>query len=248
MSEFYVYVLFHPETGAPFYVGKGCKNRLNAHKTDLRGNADRAKIIRSALEKGLDIPAIKVSEGLSEIEAFRREEAYIVAIGRKPEGPLVNKNDGGVGRRHPDPEVRARIAEAARIASTGRRHTAETRAKMRASANGRRPSAKCHEALVKARTGKKLDPEFAIQRAAWKKGRPHSPEHVAAIKKALAGKAPSSATVEGRHRWLAAKMAAKSDRQCPICQSIFRPKRSAQMFCCMSCSGTYNRAKRKNVS
>ena len=101
MNDFYVYILFHPETGLPFYVGKGRNRRIRAHLSDLRCNSEKAEIVKRAIALGLDIPAVKVKEGLKEFEAFRLEEIYIAVIGRSPDGPLVNRSDGGQGAPTP---------------------------------------------------------------------------------------------------------------------------------------------------
>jgi hypothetical protein len=50
------------------------------------------------LQNGLDIPRVKIRTGLSEQSANDIEIALIAAIGRYPDGSLVNLTDGGDGR------------------------------------------------------------------------------------------------------------------------------------------------------
>ncbi len=88
--RFYVYVIFRPD-GRPCYVGKGTgvrwtrKHDNNRHLSNIRAAA------------GKPLPVVKVAVGLTEDEAFAYERAFIAAIGRTPNGPLVNATDGGEG-------------------------------------------------------------------------------------------------------------------------------------------------------
>lgn len=95
-QDFYVYVLFRHDTGEPFYVGKGKGKR---HKSSLRDrhNPYKAGVIRKAVNDGREIPIVKVAASLNEDTAFAIEVALIAAIGRTPNGPLVNLTDGGDG-------------------------------------------------------------------------------------------------------------------------------------------------------
>lgn len=93
-ETFYVYVYFRPD-GSPCYVGKGRGKRWRAHLTQCR-NAKLAAIIESA---NRELPIIKVRENLTAHQAREIEEALIRAIGREPNGPLVNLTDGGDGPR-----------------------------------------------------------------------------------------------------------------------------------------------------
>lgn len=94
---FYVYVLFRPWDGSPFYVGKGKGRRWLDHKHGRR-NRHLVNIFNKATSLNLDIPKVKVRQNLTETEAFEIEKALIAAIGRKKNGgPLVNGTDGGEG-------------------------------------------------------------------------------------------------------------------------------------------------------
>lgn len=107
MNRFYVYVIFRPN-GIPCYVGKGEGWRWSRHATRARN-----PILFAIYQKaGGDLPIVRVRDGITEAEAFETEIALIAAIGRKPNGPLVNLTDGGDGAkglRH-TPEFRAQVS------------------------------------------------------------------------------------------------------------------------------------------
>lgn len=96
-NRFYSYILFRP-SGVPFYVGKGQGGRCWSH---LRGagkkNTWKDSIIAQAQQNELEIPIVFIAENLLEEEAHWYEMAFIKAIGRFPNGPLVNMTGGGEG-------------------------------------------------------------------------------------------------------------------------------------------------------
>ncbi len=98
-NDFYVYFLLRKEDGTPFYVGKGVGKRIDDHeKAALTGeDSHKARIIRKIITKLGYLPKKKVAGGLIELEAFALEINLIAEIGRYPDGPLVNKTDGGEG-------------------------------------------------------------------------------------------------------------------------------------------------------
>ena len=104
--EFYVYVLFRPWDGSPFYVGKGKGRRWLRHDQDGEKNPNYrlANIIKRSKRLGLEIPKIKVRNGLAEATAFEVEVALIRALGRVL---LVNLTNGGEGASNPAPETTA---------------------------------------------------------------------------------------------------------------------------------------------
>lgn len=84
---YYVYLLIDPLTGQPFYVGKGCGNRINQHlfgalETDTE-ETSKIKKIRDLQKSGLEIEHIVLRHGLTEKEAFEVEAAVIDCIGIK---------------------------------------------------------------------------------------------------------------------------------------------------------------------
>ena len=93
MSEFYVYEHWRPDTGLPFYVGKGkgprafyLYSRSNHHKN----------IVAKQLRQGLTVEIKKVFSGLDEETAFLLEKATI-AYWRGRGVKLLNITDGGEG-------------------------------------------------------------------------------------------------------------------------------------------------------
>lgn len=86
----------------PFYIGKGCKERLTAHfkskyhKSD--NNKFKQRVIAKILEETGEKPkAVKLITGLSSLWAFDLEERLITTIGRRDtnKGPLTNLSNGG---------------------------------------------------------------------------------------------------------------------------------------------------------
>jgi hypothetical protein len=120
MKKFYVYVYLNPlKTGIfdfgdfvfynePFYVGKGCYNRIDYHFNKIKLHLETGKKIREAnLHKFNTIAKIinakkepiriKVSIELTEDDALELEVKLIETIGRNDlkKGPLTNLTDGG---------------------------------------------------------------------------------------------------------------------------------------------------------
>lgn len=98
--KYYVYLLIDGDI--PFYVGKGCGNRMYTHfrnsiKTKIKSPVlDK---IRSMIDKNNDIIYIKIFESNDEIETLSKEILTIKDIGRRDikTGPLLNLTDGGEG-------------------------------------------------------------------------------------------------------------------------------------------------------
>ncbi len=91
--RFYVYICFRPN-GIPCYIGKGKEGRAFESAQGRNGNKHLSATVRRA---GGEIPVVILSDSLLEKEAFALEVQLIKAIGRKPNGPLVNLTDGGEG-------------------------------------------------------------------------------------------------------------------------------------------------------
>lgn len=174
VREFYVYVLFRPWDGSPFYVGKGKGRRWLTHDRPWHrtGNRRLSSIVKKARSLGLEIPKVKIRENLTESESFQIEVALIAAIGRGLDGPLANMTDGGEG-----------IA--------GLNHSQESRAKMSALKKGRATGPRSPEhraALSRALKGRIIKTEWRSKMSIAKKGKPSgpiSPLRRAAIRKSL---------------------------------------------------------------
>ena len=113
MNKYYVYVYLHPIKKGnfdfdsysfqyePFYVGKGCGNRLNQHIHEATTHKDtnplKCDIIRDIISEEKYPIIIKIKENLSEDDSLKLEEELIRSIGtiRNKTGSLTNLDDGG---------------------------------------------------------------------------------------------------------------------------------------------------------
>ena len=135
---FYVYVLFRPWDGSPCYVGKGKGGRSREHAIygGKHPNRHLANIFKKA---GGAIPLVKIRDGLTEVEAFEVERAFIAALRRQIDGGiLVNLTiggDGPTGFTHSD-ETKAVVG----VKSKGAWSDPETRARTIARQNEGRNS------------------------------------------------------------------------------------------------------------
>jgi len=114
MNDYYVYLHKKSSDGTPFYVGKGNDRRAYSKK-------GRSPFWKRTVQKyGFDV--VILEDGLKESYALDREIYWIDKIGRRNigTGPLVNITKGGDGGD----------------TFSGRKHTEETKAKMRASMKG----------------------------------------------------------------------------------------------------------------
>lgn len=78
--RYYVYLLVHPETKIPFYVGKGAGNRvfdhLNEAKEGKKGT-DKLDQIQDVLKKNKTVEHVIVRHGLNEKTAYQIEASLI---------------------------------------------------------------------------------------------------------------------------------------------------------------------------
>lgn len=110
---FYVYGLIDGSTQHCFYVGKGCKNRLYTHvKKIQRGvstqNPHLDHKIAKLIRENINIIHVKFYEGLTEDDAFTKEDEKIRELGIDT---LCNVWYGGKGGRIPSEEIRQKISE-----------------------------------------------------------------------------------------------------------------------------------------
>ena len=206
---FYVYILFRPWDGSPFYVGKGKGRRWLSHEwpSKVHYNERLKNILIKAKRLNVEIPKVKVCSCLSEQKAFETEKAFIAAIGREETGgPLVNLTDGGEGVLNPSkvsrdklslarkariisPETRAKLSAAGKR----RKHTAEEKEKIGAASRGKPRSAEVKEKIRQSLLGRKAKPLSAESRAklsASLKGHPVSDETKKKIGLANTGRIP----------------------------------------------------------
>jgi hypothetical protein len=99
---FYVYAHIQPESGIPFYIGKGSNDRMNSKK--YRNDFWNKVVSKHGFE------SIIIEDNLTEKESFDREVYWISRIGMfKDGGTLTNICKGGIGGytilNHPNREL-----------------------------------------------------------------------------------------------------------------------------------------------
>jgi len=108
LNVFFVYALLRNDEPCYIGKGKGVRHLQHAQKGPSHPNKALASLLNEA---GGQLPAVIISNGLTESEAFDLERVMIALVGREPFGPLVNKTAGGQG-------------------SAGFKHSVETKALM----------------------------------------------------------------------------------------------------------------------
>ncbi len=88
--QYYVYLYKDPETGEPFYVGKGVRDRVLAHH-DVEGGCDKSRKLDELRARGVKPHLVVVRHGMSESEALAVEAVLIEHIGLEN---LTNKVAG----------------------------------------------------------------------------------------------------------------------------------------------------------
>jgi len=141
-NNFYVYALKRPDKfldnePQPFYIGKGKNNRLRDH-FKLKGyNPYKDNIIRKLIRLELEIICEKITENLTEEEAFKKEIELIAFYGRRNNntGILANMTNGGEGSSGAirSEEYKRRASETQK----GKHHTEETKQKISKITKGR---------------------------------------------------------------------------------------------------------------
>jgi hypothetical protein len=143
MKEYYVYALLDStkkgiyEYGddlyfeyEPFYIGKGIKDRIKTTLYSKEGAFKNNKI-KKITRNGGTVIVIKLFENLENEESYTLESLIIKKIGRRDLkiGPLVNKTDGGDGRRNPitTEETKRKISKTKKEQALSIPHTTETK-------------------------------------------------------------------------------------------------------------------------
>ena len=85
MFKYYVYELIDPRDGKPFYVGKGCGNRIDQHEKEAdRGvSSKKCNKIRKIRGAGLNIVKQQIAYFAEEQDAFDFEAERIALYGKK---------------------------------------------------------------------------------------------------------------------------------------------------------------------
>ena len=149
ISDYYVYVLFR-SNAEPFYVGKGRRDRWMSHQSNYkRKPTHKNNIIALTLEELGDIPKIKVAENLTSKDACDLEILLIKVLGRRPNGPLVNRTAGGEGALEPTDELRQLM----RDSHLGKILSDEHKANIGAALRGRPVHPNTAEAVRQSRIG-----------------------------------------------------------------------------------------------
>lgn len=96
VKTWYVYVLSDPNTGKPFYIGKGIDNRMHSHDKDARSSCQcsKCKTIRAIWANGKEVQKEKVLETTVELDAYAYEWFLINRYGLEN---LTNETDAPQG-------------------------------------------------------------------------------------------------------------------------------------------------------
>jgi hypothetical protein len=191
---------------------------------------------------GFDVPYVKVAENLTEKKAFETEIIFIAAIGRMPDGPLVNHTAGGPGLADPSFEIKKSRRKAALNRPRnpesmakfignrkGAKLTVEQRAKISAVQKGRKQSPAHIAARSAANKGRRNSPESIERGAAKRRGRKLSPEHLAKASIAALGRTQSDKERAMRSvSWKASEAAQKHLKR--VCEANRGKKRTPEQI------------------
>jgi hypothetical protein len=159
--NYYTYAYLR-EDGTPYYIGKGCGERI------------KQKSNRNCQKPKNKSQIIFLKQNLSEEEAFKHEVYMIAIFGRKDLGTgiLRNLTDGGEGSSGAirSPELREKISTSMK----GRTLSDEHRKKLSESLKGKKVSEQTKKLWSIQRKGKKHSEETRRKMSEKKKGSNHN--------------------------------------------------------------------------
>lgn len=124
-KEYYYTYAYLRKDRTPYYIGKGCRDRIYSSNRTINKPKDKSEIIF-------------LKQNLTEEEAFKHEIYMISVFGRKDLGTgiLHNKTDGGEGSSGivKSEECKNKISKS----NKGKKRTEEFKSKMRAIHTGRK--------------------------------------------------------------------------------------------------------------
>lgn len=114
-KRFYVYALLDPRKQGkykygkykfdhePFYIGKGCGNRINRHTQPnlKKKNTFKSNVIKKIEKNGMEVIKTKILDKLTEENALEVESHFIRLIGKRVQGkgPLTNYIEDAISRK-----------------------------------------------------------------------------------------------------------------------------------------------------
>jgi hypothetical protein len=155
----YIYVLVDPRTDDIRYVGKttDINKRLTSHLCD-KSKTHRVFWIKQLLALGLR-PLVEVVEVLDDSADWQSREKIWIRLIKNLGYNLTNGTEGGDGVPKLDPSVRERI----RLASVGRVHSEEEKAKRIKSCTGQKRSEEFKQLLRAKFKGRKVSDEHRLK-------------------------------------------------------------------------------------
>lgn len=171
-----IYELIDPITKEPRYVGmteRKLSIRYSEHIQDIKKRNDYTqRWIRSLVTKGLK-PEVNILEECGNSIELEMAEIRWIEYYRSIGIPLTNTTGGGKGYYKPSPELRERKSELSSGSSNpmyGRKHSEETKEKIREKALGRKQTKETRNKISAKQKGMKRSEEFCKNDSVQKLG------------------------------------------------------------------------------